>query len=58
MKANILDQIITDWSVKTGHCFRAKEQHSLVDLLEDVTEAELEDLKAELTPVNDVWEDG
>lgn len=58
MKAERLDKLICDWSLRTGHGFRAKDLDSLVDLLADETEAELEELRRELTPVNDTWEDG
>lgn len=57
MKPQLLDELICAWSMRTGHGFRAKDLDSLVDLISDATEAELEELRDELTPVGDNWED-
>jgi hypothetical protein len=57
MKPRELDELICEWSMRTGHGFRQHELDSLVDLISEATEAELEDLRAELTPINGDWED-
>jgi hypothetical protein len=56
MKATLVEELISAWSMKTGHGFRQRDLDSLVDLISESTEAELEDLRSELTPVNDTWE--
>ncbi len=57
MKPKDVDLLICEWAMRTGHGFRQRDLDSLVDLISDATECELEDLRAELTPINDDWED-
>lgn len=57
MKPREVDALICEWSLKTGHGFRERDLDSLVELISEATEEELDQLRAELRPINDQWED-
>lgn len=53
MKPREVEHLICEWAMRTGHGFRQRDIDSLVDMISEETEAELEDLRA----VNSIWED-
>lgn len=57
MKAERVERLINGWAKKMGHYFRQRDLDTLVELISDATEAELEDLRSDLQPVNGNWED-
>ena len=57
MKPEYLEEIIAEWAIRTGQGFKERDVAILIDMLSEATEAELDDLRDELSPVNDDWEE-
>ncbi len=55
MKREEVEDIISEWAVRTGNAFQARDLDILVEMIADASQTELADLRNELSPINDDW---